>query len=97
MNAQDREVVRALLQRLTEKHLTSSPEFAEAIKHFNISTAVTYPPRTPSLLDGKQVYPMDVYTPETIDENPHGIRIEFESRLEAMNKLEEVIGNGEGL
>ncbi len=97
MNAQDREVVRALLQRMTEKHLTSSPEFAEALKHFNIYTAVTYQPSTKSILDKKLVYPMDVYTPETIDENPHGIRFEFESRLEALAKLEEVMGNGEGL
>ncbi|EED9388529.1 hypothetical protein AAA63_004295 [Salmonella enterica subsp. enterica] len=83
---------------MTEQHLTGLPEFAEAIKHFNVSTAVTYAPDLNA--DGrevKKVYPMDVFTPETIDANPQGVRETYDSRLAAMSRLEEVIGNGEEL
>ncbi|EOZ3847086.1 hypothetical protein ACQLN5_004722 [Escherichia coli] len=38
MKVQDREVVKNLLQYLTSKNLTSSVEFREALKHFNVTT-----------------------------------------------------------
>ncbi len=42
MNNQDREVVKALLQKLTESNLVDGDEFKAAIKHFNITTTCRY-------------------------------------------------------
>jgi hypothetical protein len=80
MSNQDREVVKNLLQYMTEKCLTGSPEFKAALKHFNITT--TYQDRGYSEEDAKfcgrgLYYIVDVNYPDgTIDRSQFGTELE---------------------
>lgn len=86
MNTQDRAVVKALLQTMTDRYLTCSEEFRAAIKHFNATTTKgmqKHSPSTAELLGVKCNYLVDVFSPDTIDANPHGVRVEFATAEEA--------------
>lgn len=74
MTHQDRQVVKELLQHLTDKCLTSSEEFRTALKHFNITT--TWQASNKGLT--KTTHLVDVFSPETIDAEPHGKRYAYE-------------------
>lgn len=95
MSTEDRQVVKALLQYLTEKGLTGSEQFRAAIKHFNVSTAITWAARDVGFLNKELVYEMDVFTPENIDSNPHGERRKFKSLGEVEAVREEVKTSGD--
>lgn len=86
MNTQDRAVVKALLQYMTERHLTGSEEFRAALKHFNITT--TYIDQQVSdeaaaLLGKEHNHFVDVFRPSSIDTQPHGERYWFATKAEA--------------
>lgn len=88
MNKQDREVVKDLLQYMTERGLTGSSQFDAALKHFEVTTVVIHPVREGNFLRKEEIYSMDVYSPETIDKNPYGVRYEYKSREEALAAIE---------
>lgn len=80
MNTQDRAVVKALLQSMTERHLTSSPEFWAALDHFNITTTCQFEKLSPEVLSvfGKKGnFVVDVYSPDTTE--AMSVRYEFDS------------------
>lgn len=79
MNTQDRAVVKALLQYMTDKFLTGGDEFRAALKHFNITTT-SYQP-----YEGftKTKHVVMVFAADRIDRCPHGFRVEFASKEEA--------------
>lgn len=86
MNTQDRAVVKALLQYMTERHLTGSEEFRAAIKHFNVTTAHTgqmVSDDCAKFFASENNYFVDVFTPDTIDNHPHGLRTTSDSKAEA--------------
>lgn len=75
MKHQDRQIVKALLQHLTDKCLVNSEEFRAALKHFNITT--TWQASTKGIT--KTTHLVDVFSPETIDAEPHGKRSVYEN------------------
>lgn len=79
MNTQDRAVVKALLQNMTDKYLTGSDEFRAALKHFNITTTSYHSHEGFT----KTKHVVIVFTPDRIDRCPHGFHVEFASREEA--------------
>lgn len=86
MNTQDRAVVKALLQYMTERHLTGSDEFRAALKHFNITTAHTgqmVSDESAKLFGQENNYFVDVFTPDTIDNHHNGLRATSSSKAKA--------------
>lgn len=87
MNTQDRAVVKALLQYMTDKCLTSSDEFRAALKQFNVTT--TYSGKdiehdeSAKILGVKHNHFVDVYYPSRVDEHHYGERFKFETKEEA--------------
>ena len=59
MNAQDREVVKNLLQYMTHKCLTGSDEFYATLTHFNITTTYCWTNE-----NATKPYVVDVFYPE---------------------------------
>jgi len=75
---QDRTMVKNLLQYMTDKVLTSSPEFAAALEHFSITT--TWQGETPRGFDERdRAFFVDVFSPDA----PTGERHTFSSKEEA--------------
>ena len=86
MNTQDRAVVKALLQYMTERYLTGSEEFRAALKHFNITTTAIgqkFTDESAALFADKPNHFVDVFSPDTIDSHPHGLRSTADSKAEA--------------
>lgn len=75
----DRQTVKTLLQYMTDKFLTGSAEFRATIKQFNITTTCQHDCR--SMLE--RCYYVDVFSPETIDASPNGVRYEFDTKEQA--------------
>lgn len=77
---QDREVVKKLLQYMTEKCLTGSPEFKAALKHFNITTtyqAHSINPEYAKICGRSLYYFVDAYRPDgSTDRNEFGTELE---------------------
>ena len=72
----DRQVVKALLQALTDKLLISSPEFAAALAHFDLTTTyqgVKGDPDWAGLFGQQGCFYVDVFSAE----HPKGLRHEF--------------------
>lgn len=87
MNTQDRAVVKALLQYMTDKCLTGSPEFRAAVKQFAVTTTwygkdIEHD-ESAKILGVKHNHFVDVYYPSRIDAHPHGERFKFETKAEA--------------
>ena len=85
MNTQDRAVVKALLQYMTTKCLTGSDEFRAALKHFNVTTAHTgqmVSDECAKVFGHENNYFVDVLSPDTIDNHPHGLRATSNSKAE---------------
>lgn len=86
MYTQDREVVKALLQYMTDKCLVCSSEFRAALKHFNITTTYTSQQMTD---ESAKLFKMNdnhfvvVYSYSDIDAEPHGTRHSFATKAEA--------------
>lgn len=73
----DRNVVKTLLQALTNKLLISSPEFAEALAHFEIITTyegVKGDPDWAGISGAKGWFYVDVFSAA----HPKGLRYEFD-------------------
>lgn len=86
MNTQDREVVKALLQSMTDTCLFHSDEFRAALKHFNITTTYTgqdVSDEAAFLLGKEHNHFVNVFRPSSIDTNPHGERYWFATKAEA--------------
>lgn len=86
MNTQDRAVVKALLQYMTERHLTGSDEFRAALKHFNVTTAHTgqmVSDDSAKFFGCENNYFVHVFSPDTIDNHTHGLRATSDSKAEA--------------
>lgn len=86
MNTQDRAVVKALLQSMTDSCLFHTDEFRAALKHFNITT--TYSGQQVSdeaaeLLGKEHNHFVDVFRPRTIDTHTFGERYWFATKAEA--------------
>lgn len=86
MNLQDRAVVKALLQSMTNSCLFHTDEFRAALKHFNITT--TYIDQQVSdeaavLLGKENNHFVDVFRPRTIDTHTLGERYWFATKAEA--------------
>lgn len=78
----DRDAVKALLQALTSKLLISSPEFAAALAHFDITTiyeGVKGDPDWAGLFGHKGCFFVDVFSAA----NPKGLRYDFDCRQDA--------------
>lgn len=73
-----REVVKSLLQYLTDKHLVCSGEFRAAIKHFGITTTYHF---ASNGID--ESFFVDVFAPSIIDHTRTGLRLEFNTAEEA--------------
>lgn len=85
MNTQDRAVVKALLQYMATKSLTGSDEFRAALKHFNVTTAHTgqmVSDECAKVFGHDNNYFVDVLSPDTIDNHPHGLRATSNSKAE---------------
>lgn len=88
MNTQDRAVVKALLQYMTDKCLTGSTEFRVALKHFDITT--TYMGQDierdefAKVLGIEHNHFVDVLYASHIDTAPHGERFKFKTKEEAV-------------
>lgn len=77
MNTQDRAVVKALLQYMTNKCLTGSAEFRAALNHFNITTTYEH---TTCHLDGDDEHMVDIFSPGAASGSQ---RYTFNTRQEA--------------
>lgn len=72
----DRQVVKNLLQAMTNKLLISSPEFAATLAHFDIQTTyegVKGDPNWASLSGKERCFYVDVFCAK----HPKGLRFEF--------------------
>lgn len=87
MNTTDRQIIKDLLQSLTDRCLFGSEEFRAAQKHFNITT--TYSGQQVSdevavLLGKEHNHFVDVLYASRIDAHPRGERFWFATRKEAV-------------
>lgn len=86
MYTQDREVVKTLLQYMTDTCLVYSSEFRAALKHFNITTTYTGHQLSDEMAD---IFGMNdnhfviVYSFTNIDTEHHGVRHSFATKAEA--------------
>ncbi|HCR1107383.1 TPA: hypothetical protein OMU21_004962 [Klebsiella aerogenes] len=83
----EKTTVKALLQRMTDRCLTGSAEFREALKVFGVTT--TYSFYTEAHFEelepeGTAHYFVDVFAPDTIDAEPHGRRYGFAKASDAV-------------
>ena len=86
MNTQDRAVVKALLQSMTNSCLFHTDEFRAALKHFNITTTYSgqqVSDEAATLLGKEKNHFVDVFYPDNVDTEPYGVRFWFDSKAEA--------------
>lgn len=79
----DRQTVKALLQYMTDHCLTDSDEFRETIKRFNVTTTGIHDRGEFFSTTFRARYLVDVFSPETIDASPNGVRVEFDTKDQA--------------
>lgn len=81
MNTRDRSVIKALLQKMTDGLLVGTPEFRNAICHFNIGT--TYQCVIPGRRNEPDFYGVDAFCRDALEHNQHGQRSMFRTQEEA--------------
>lgn len=75
----ERAIVKPLLQHMTELYITNQPEFKAAIVHFNITTTAIVTD------EDEGVTTVIVFSPQSIANNPHGVRYEFDTMDQAQH------------
>jgi hypothetical protein len=80
----DRQTVKSLLQYMTDHYLIGSDEFRAAIKQFNVTTTSVHDRGEFFSTTFRCRYLVDVFSPETIDANPNGVRYEFDTEEQAV-------------